>query len=70
MKEFADFLKHERALRRLTQEQMADVLGVTYRAYRNYESVGVNHREPDQQTMLKIAKILDVPVGYLFGENK
>ncbi|MBQ3494061.1 MAG: helix-turn-helix transcriptional regulator [Clostridia bacterium] len=67
MIEFAKNLKRERMLSGLTQKQMAEKLGISYRTYQNYELTTQNNREPDLETLCKIAKILDVNVDYLLG---
>ena len=67
MIEFAKNLKREWMLSGLTQKQMAEKLGISYRTYQNYELTTQNNREPDLETLCKIAKILDVNVDYLLG---
>lgn len=46
---------------------MADRLGITRQAYNNYER---DKRHPDYETLLKIAKILDVDIRDLLGVDK
>ena len=67
---FAENLKRERELNKLTQQQMADRLNIPVRSYQNYESKATNHCEPDQELLLRIAKTLGVTVGDLLGEEK
>lgn len=64
---FAVRLKEERNYNKFTQKEMADLLNIPLRAYKNYEALGQNHREPDQALLVKIAKTLDVSVDYLLG---
>jgi len=66
---FAKNLKRERELNNLTQQQIADKLGIPIRSYQNYESLGTNHCEPDQRLLLKIAKELNITVSELLGED-
>ena len=45
-----------------TAQQMADMLHVTIRTYRNYES---DTTKPSLRTLVQIADILDVTTDYL-----
>jgi len=68
---FAKKLKEEREkYAKLTVRQMAELLGIPIETYRNYESVGVRHREPDLDMLLKIARVLEVSIDYLLGNEK
>lgn len=49
-----------------TAQQMADILGISIRAYRFYES---GSREPNLSTLSKMADILDVSTDYLLCRN-
>ena len=64
---FSDRLKETRKLRGVTQKQMADFLEITEQAYQNYE---YGKREPNFETILKIADYFNVPTDYLFGRSK
>ncbi|WP_411342756.1 helix-turn-helix domain-containing protein [Paenibacillus sp. WLX1005] len=55
-------LKNERVLQNLTQEDMANKLGITRQAYGNYEA---GKRDVDSQTLVKLANILEISVDYL-----
>ena len=55
-------LHKERIKQKLTAQQMADKIGISLRAYRFYES---NSREPNLETLVKIAQILNVTTDYL-----
>ena len=59
---FFERLKQTRHAKGLTAQQMADMLGVQLRSYRNYES---GDREPSLAMLVKIADILDVSLDYL-----
>ena len=45
-----------------TQQEMADLLGISHRAYQYYES---GNREPNLTYLVQIADILDVSLDYL-----
>lgn len=57
-------LKNERVLQNLTQEDMANKLGITRQAYGNYEA---GKRDVDSQTLVKLATLLNISVDYLLG---
>lgn len=62
-----DFGKRLRDLRKLnnyTQDELAKLVGVTAGAIGLYEQ---NRREPDNETVKKIATIFDVTIDYLLG---
>ena len=70
MIEFSKNLKNERILNGLTQKEMANKLGISYRTYQNYELTSENNWEPDLKTLCKISEILSVSVDYLLGMDK
>lgn len=55
MKNFANRLKTVRAEKNLSQQQVADGIGITRAAYSNYEQ---GLREPDLDTFKKICLLL------------
>lgn len=57
-------LKEKRKEKRLSQEYMANQLGITRQGYGHYET---GRNEPDNESLLKIADILDCSVNYLLG---
>lgn len=59
---FSKRLHDTRLEKDLTAQQMADILGISLRAYRFYES---GSREPNLTTLVKIAKTLHVSLDYL-----
>jgi len=69
MKNFAIRLKEERIHNNLTQKNMADLLKISLRAYQGYESIGKNHREPDQELLVNMSNILMVSTDYLLGKE-
>ena len=69
MKTFSVILKQERIKNNLTLKEMAEELGIPERAYRNYESLATNHREPSLELLVKMSEVLGVTVGYLLGKE-
>ncbi|MCY8918092.1 helix-turn-helix domain-containing protein [Bacillus atrophaeus] len=59
---FSDNLKKCRKQKKLTQQNMADKLGITRPAYTAYE---LGTREPDYKILIGISNILDVSLDYL-----
>ena len=51
----------------MTQQEVADKLGITLPAYTAYES---GKREPDFSILQSLANIFDVTTDYLLGRNK
>ena len=52
--------------KKLTQSDLAEVLGISRQAYSNYEA---GKRQPDNETMLKLAEYFNVSVDYLLGRD-
>ena len=50
-----------------TQKDIASYLGISRVAYTQYE---LNNREPDYETLVKLAKYFDVSVDYLLGKKE
>ena len=63
---FGEILKYFRKLRKKTQQQMADLLGVKLRTYQSYE---LDEREPSIKALVALADALDVPLDYLLGRK-
>lgn len=61
---FANRLKLERESKGWTQEQFAEIIGVSNGTVSGYER---NYREPDFDTLIKIAHQLNVSIDYLLG---
>ena len=57
-------LKEKRSAAKLTQADIAKVLGVTQSTYSYYES---GRNEPDIKTLAKIADIFETSIDYLIG---
>ncbi|KEF40468.1 putative transcriptional regulator [Schinkia azotoformans MEV2011] len=62
----AERIKKRRKEKKLTQEYMAEKLGITRQGYGHYET---GRNEPDNQALLKIADILECSVNYLLGTS-
>lgn len=63
---FKDKLKQLRLNNKLTQEDLAKVLGYTRAAISGYE---LGRNEPDYEVLNKIAKYFDVTTDYLIDNN-
>ena len=55
-------IKAARTFRKLTQQKVADVLGMTINAYQKYEQ---SERSPSLETLVKIADLFQVPTDWL-----
>ncbi|WP_372780250.1 helix-turn-helix domain-containing protein [Priestia aryabhattai] len=55
-----------RKKKNVTQQKVADYLGITRPAYTAYEQ---GKRQPDYETLTKIADFFDVTVDYLIGRT-
>lgn len=63
---FAQRLKREREALGWTQQYMAGLLGITNGTISGYER---NYREPDIDTLVRIAVLLGTSVDYLVGKS-
>lgn len=64
----ASRIKEQRKLCKLTQEQTAERLDITYSSYAKIENA---YQTPSLQTLAAIAQVLDVSLDYLvFGTEK
>lgn len=59
---FGSRLNQTRKSRGFTAQKMADLLSISIRTYRNYES---EHSYPSLDALVRIADILDVSTDYL-----
>lgn len=62
-------LKQLRNDRRLTQQNVADRLGVRLRTYQYYESDADKSHRPDLETLVVLADMYGVSVDYLIGRT-
>ena len=60
-------LKELRLKSKFSQQAVASQLGITQQAYANYES---GKREPDNESLIALANIFGVSVGYLLGQEE
>ncbi len=60
-------LKELRAAKKMSQQDVANYLGITRQAYSNYEN---GNRDPDNETLLKLAEFFDVTVDTLLRGNE
>jgi transcriptional regulator with XRE-family HTH domain len=65
MKILAKRLKNLREAKNLTQKDLALVLGLNSKS--TITNYGQNDREPDYETLIKIAKYFGVSTDYLLG---
>jgi len=63
---FPNRLKAIRTARRITQKTMAEFLGITEQVYQKYE---YGKREPDHETIIKLAEFLEITVDYLLEQD-
>jgi transcriptional regulator with XRE-family HTH domain len=63
----ANRLRELREEKGLTQKDLAQALGLSSKStITNYEQ---NDRDPDYETLIKIAKYFEVSIDYLLGQN-
>ena len=67
MVDFGNILKKLRAQERMTQQQLADRLGVTKSVVSYYE---LQERSPSPETLIKLATIFHVTTDYLLGVSR
>lgn len=65
--QFGDKLKALRKEKRMTQEEVAQAIGISRRAYMSYEQQNVRPRNREIYT--RLAKLLDCDVNYLFVDD-
>ena len=63
---FPERLKQLRQKKGLTQKDIADLVHVNRVTYTNWEK---GNREPNFETLLKLASILNTTTSYLLGES-
>ena len=59
---FGKRLREARISKKLTQQYVADILGMTVNAYQKYEQ---SERHPSLETLVKIADLFDVSTDWL-----
>lgn len=63
---FGERLKKAREEKKMDREQLGLRLGMSYSTIAKYET---NNRFPDQDTLVKLAEILDVSTDHLLGNK-
>ena len=63
---FTERLKELRLKKRLTQTELGEKVGVKQNTFTNWEN---GKREPNFETLLKLASILNTTTSYLLGES-
>lgn len=63
---FPQRLKQRRLMFGLTQKMVAETLGISERAYRNYE---IGRNEPSIEYLIKLADLFHVSIDYLVGHD-
>lgn len=66
MKIFGKRLREVRKSKKLTQQQIADEIGVNRGSYSNWEK---GKREPSFENLIKLADLLEVTLDWLFGRE-
>ena len=66
MLKLADNLRKGRTQRNMTQQDVANHLGINIRTYQYYEG----GREPDLETLVAIADLFDVSLDELVGRER
>lgn len=59
-------LKNVRLLKKLTQQEVANALNISVQAYSHYET---GRREPDFNTLTRLANFFNVTTDYLLGKD-
>lgn len=59
---FGKKLREVRIARKMTQQKLADAVGLALRSYQCYEQ---GTREPSLDMLVKLADVLEVPADYL-----
>lgn len=63
---FNDRLRATRISKKITQQEMADAVGITLRSYQRYEGGTI---EPPYASLIAVADFLDVPVDFLLERD-
>ena len=64
---FCENLQKLRKAKNLKQQELADALGISLRAYRYYES---GEREPQVSLLVRMADFFDLPLDELVGRER
>lgn len=66
-RQIGEKLKELRKENKWTQQQVADMLGISRVNYTRYE---LNASEPDFDILVRLADLFDVSLDYIFDRNK
>lgn len=64
---FHDTLKNLRESKGYNKRQIAELLGMPYTTYNNYET---GTREPNSNVLIKLSKFFNVTIDYLLGSEQ
>ncbi|CCI63193.1 MULTISPECIES: helix-turn-helix domain-containing protein [Streptococcus] len=64
MEKLGDRLRKQRQLNKLTQQELADRIGINRGAYSNWEN---GKREPSFSKLIELSKLLNTTPNYLLG---
>ena len=67
MEKFHEKLKMLRKKKGLTQQEIADEIGINRGSYSNWEK---GKREPSFENLVKLADLFDVSLDWLFGREQ
>lgn len=65
-KSIGSLIKHYRILKNLTQEDLAELLNLSYQQVQKYE---YNKTTPPLDKLILISKVLEIPIEMFFKEN-
>jgi transcriptional regulator with XRE-family HTH domain len=67
---FYERLKKLRSEKKLTQQDLADYLGMTRQGYAKYEKEGKEGSQPDFDTLKKLSDLFDKSIDFLVTGNE
>ena len=67
MKIFGTRLREVRKSKKITQIELANMLGISQKSYSHWEN---GKTEPSFESIVKLADLLDVSLDWLFGRDK
>ena len=66
MEKFHETLKMLRKKKGLTQQKLAEILGIKQNSYSDWET---GNNEPSLENLIKLADLLEVSLDWLFGRE-
>lgn len=67
MKIFGKRLREDRKSKKITQQELADRLGIKRNTYSDWEN---GKTEPTFEILVKLADLFDISLDWLFGRDK